>query len=100
MEGANQESPYWFERREMATYVPRASSTLLDVGCANGGFGRVLAEELRNDIQLFGIDPTPGDAAWTSYGHVYEGSFPADLPSDARFDCTVLNDVLEHMTDP
>ncbi len=52
---------YRFDRQEMAPFVPEATTSLLDVGCANGGFGATL-QARRPEIEVWGIDPDLGDA--------------------------------------
>lgn len=46
------------------------------------------------------IDPTTAADAAARLDEVIVGRYPDDLPVDARFDCIVFNDVLEHMADP
>lgn len=82
----------------MVGFVPRQAATVLDVGSANGGFGRELVGA-RPSVKVWGIDPTPGERP-DCYESIFAGSYPQDLPPHLRFDCVVLNDVLEHLADP
>ena len=90
---------YRASRREMLAYIPSRARTLLDVGSANGGFGGVISDE-RPEVCVWGIDPQAGESSRRGYQTIISGHFPDDMPAGARFDCVVMNDVLEHMVDP
>ena len=89
------------ERREMLPFIPARTQTILDVGCSHGRFGSVLASH-NAAWTLTGIEPDPVAAADAEphYSRVYRGYFPDDLPDGSTYDCIVMNDVLEHVTDP
>jgi SAM-dependent methyltransferase len=72
---------------------------LLEVGCAHGWF---LDAARRRGYAVSGIEPDRAIAAHAARrGHrVVHGLFPRALPSDARFDVIVFNDVFEHLDDP
>ena len=53
-------NPYQFDRFEMVRLVPDSTSSLLDVECANGGFGRAVSVESRGRVRISGIDPNTG----------------------------------------
>ena len=88
-------------RDEMVPFIPRGTSTVLDVGCSRGLFGATL-QQANPALRLFGIEPDPATAEQAAghYEQVTCGSFPGDLPADGTFDCIVFNDVLEHVVDP
>ena len=89
-----------WDRAEVLPFVPEGISSLLDIGCAFGGFGAAL-KTARPDLEVFGIEPEACSAeiAATLSDGVMTGWFPEAMPSD-KFDCIVFNDVLEHMSDP
>lgn len=90
------------ERREMLEFVPRDARTVLDVGCATGGFGRNL--KTTRSIEVWGIEMMPAAAAIarSNLDHVVEGTYDSVLPELPKryFDCLIFNDVLEHMENP
>ncbi len=83
----------------LADVVPR-EARVLDVGSANGGLLRALAD--LGFTELVGIDPSPACVATTRQipgVRAQEGSLfgiPAEL---GRFDLVVLSHVLEHVSD-
>lgn len=92
-------------RADVAPFVPAGCTSALDVGCGRGGFGRTLRTALGEEARIVGIDPVPTNVANASvnhgFDHVYEGSFPAQLPGGERdFDLITFIDVLEHLFDP
>lgn len=88
------------DRAEVEPFIPRESSTVLDVGCYRGAFG-ALVKQRRSSVQVTGIEPDAAAAeiAATRLDGVVNGSFPEGLAA-AQFDCVVFNDVLEHVDDP
>ena len=91
-------------RPEVVPFVPPDVRSILDVGCASGGFGHHFRAERPQISRLVGVEPLEAEAALArdaSYDEVHVGYFPEALPGDCEpFHCVVLNDVLEHMTDP
>jgi 2-polyprenyl-3-methyl-5-hydroxy-6-metoxy-1,4-benzoquinol methylase len=74
----------------------------LDVGCGRGGFAKALRAR-DPDIELWGLDCDPDASAEAAavFDHFILGEYPRCLDQFAcSFDCIVMNDVLEHMTDP
>jgi 2-polyprenyl-3-methyl-5-hydroxy-6-metoxy-1,4-benzoquinol methylase len=103
--GAPVQSSYAVHGRdEVVPFVPSDVSSVLDVGCASGGFGQQLRAARPQVARLVGVEPLESEARLAreaSYDQVYVGYFPEALPDDVpSFDCVVLNDVLEHMPDP
>lgn len=82
---------------ELAALV--APGRILDVGCGTGDF--LVAARARG-WDVAGVEVSPDAAAVTrrrdlavSVGTLHEAALP-----DAAFDCVVLLDVIEHLTDP
>jgi 2-polyprenyl-3-methyl-5-hydroxy-6-metoxy-1,4-benzoquinol methylase len=93
---------YRDEKARMVTYIPRSATSLLDVGCASGAFGRGLKAQ-RPELEVWGVEPVEPVAADARkvLDHVVVGTFPEVLPQLGRmFDVVVFNDVLEHVADP
>lgn len=88
-------------RPDVAALVPEAATSVLDVGCSEGGFGRGLLAS-RPDIKVWGIDPDPTIArpAAENLTHHVAGWFPIDLPLGQSWDCITFVDSLEHFSDP
>ena len=86
------------QRLEVAALVPPVRR-LLDVGCHEGHFGKVIADR---GVEVWGVEPDESRAnvAKSRLHGVVVGSYPSDVPRGEFFDCIVFNDVLEHMQDP
>jgi 2-polyprenyl-3-methyl-5-hydroxy-6-metoxy-1,4-benzoquinol methylase len=99
------QSAYAINRRdEVVPFVPTHVRSVLDVGCASGGFGDNLRLQRPQITRLAGVEPLEAEAELArrgAYDEVYVGYFPDALPAECRaFDCVMLNDVVEHMPDP
>jgi 2-polyprenyl-3-methyl-5-hydroxy-6-metoxy-1,4-benzoquinol methylase len=90
-------------REELIDFIPQATS-VLDVGCAAGGWGGTLRQHLGPNARLVGIEAVSSQAqlaASAGFDEVHCGYFPDDMPVDAgRFELITFNDVLEHTVDP
>src|SRR5690606_14615413 len=89
-------------RTEMLKYLPSGATKIIDVGCGNGAFGKVLKE--KGNIEVWGIELMPNEAAQAekSLDKVFSGPVEGNLeklPAD-YFDVAYFNDVLEHLADP
>ena len=94
-------------RPQMRAFVPAEARTLLEIGCGDGAFAAGLRAEREaqgHAMQIWGLELDPDSAARaaTHLDEVFAG--PAeqrlgDLPA-GRFDCVVMNDLLEHLAAP
>lgn len=91
-------------RDELIDFIPHQARSVLDVGCATGGWGRTLRQHLGPDARLVGIEVVPSQAQLATtagFDEVHCGYFPDDMPAAAgRFELITFNDVLEHTVDP
>ncbi len=91
------------ERREMFPFIPADITTLLDVGCSAGGFGKLIKDN-RPGCTVWGIEPGTEAAklAKTKLDCVINGTLESSERAlyGQKFDCIVFNDVLEHMVNP
>lgn len=94
---------YGHPRREMAGFVPHGAGVILDIGCGAGAFAAGLIESGRQ-LEIWGVEMCPEAATLASevMDEVLVGDLFSVLPDlpRGRFDCIVLNDVLEHVMHP
>lgn len=93
---------YQGTRNEMLRFIPEGVETVLEVGCAAGGFGRQLKQ--RGVREVWGVEVV--DSAAQQAREVLDKVLIGDiadlidqLPAN-YFDVVVFNDVLEHLVDP
>lgn len=88
------------ERTDLVRLIPQGVKTILDIGCARGGYGKLL-KRLRPDIRLTGIELNleMANQARAHYDEVM--TCPVE---EARFrdtfDLVNCGDILEHLKDP
>ncbi len=88
-------------REDLIQLLPKQISHLLDIGCAEGGLGKLLKKRFPS-IQVEGVEISPTLAAKAKkiYDRVYVGKFEeVNLPQNF-YDSVIVGDVLEHMFDP
>jgi 2-polyprenyl-3-methyl-5-hydroxy-6-metoxy-1,4-benzoquinol methylase len=94
------EQYYKLDRREMLQYLPGQINTLLDVGCSEGNFGKLVKDTYH--CEVWGIEPVygPFKVAEKKLDKVFNIFFSDDFKPEKRFDVITFNDVLEHIPDP
>ena len=89
-------------RYEMLKYLPLDSKTVIDIGCGDGSFEKVIKE--RTNAEVWGIEYMKEEAlkAEKLLDKVYAGPCEdhLDLLPEHYFDVVYFNDVLEHLVDP
>lgn len=90
------------DRPEMLKYLPQNPSMVLDIGCSDGSFGKMLKE--KTSAEVWGIEFMPAEAgkAGEVLDKIFIGpceKFIDDLPEN-HFDAIYFNDILEHLEDP
>ena len=88
-------------REDLASRVPQAARSVLDVGCSRGATAPAL--RARGVTTIVGIEPDAEDAAAAAW--VYDRVLACRLDEVAedfagRFDAILFGDVLEHLADP
>ncbi len=88
-------------REDLIELVPQSAQVVLDVGCAEGRFGKRLKEKYPRII-VDGVEPEPllAEKARKHYREVYEGHFEDVKLNKNSYDVINMGDVLEHMYDP
>lgn len=88
-------------RPEMMAFLPISIKCLLEIGCGQGNFSTAVANDRK--CETWGIEaaPEPAAAARRSLTKVLEGDFYDQITKlpPKKFDCVVMNDVLEHLPD-
>ena len=89
------------QREDLLGLIPEDTQTLLDVGCAEGGFGKLLRSRF-SGITLHGVEASSelAERAGVVYDRIFVGRFE-DLKLPKNFyDVVHMGDVLEHLYDP
>lgn len=89
-------------REEMLIYIPSCAKTILEVGCGDGNFGRMIKSRYHAEVWGIEICEPAIDRAGKKLDKVLMGNFEQDalpLPRE-YFDCVIFNDVLEHFINP
>jgi 2-polyprenyl-3-methyl-5-hydroxy-6-metoxy-1,4-benzoquinol methylase len=101
---------YEVNRRGFGTHqalieLVTTASLVLDVGCADGAFGSLLAEQRGATVVGVEVDAQTAESARSALPHVVAGDVSDPRTLDAvrahgPYDHVVLGDVLEHTTEP
>lgn len=91
-----------FGRREVLSFIPTNTKSILEIGCGEGEFAANLKAE--RSVHVTGIEPFEAAA------RIADSRLDRVLTMDVNqgllelqnqlFDCIVCNDVLEHLADP
>jgi GT2 family glycosyltransferase/glycosyltransferase involved in cell wall biosynthesis/ubiquinone/menaquinone biosynthesis C-methylase UbiE len=89
-------------RRNLVELVPQSARHVLDVGCGHGMTGGLLRSERGIEVVGLEIHPETADIARQHLSAVVVGDIEQmDLPFEkGYFDCMIMGDVLEHLTNP
>lgn len=100
--GAKPDTYYENDRPEMLRFVPSTAKRTLELGCGSGGFSAALKGEGPRECWGIELDNRAAQAASQRLDRVIAGEATAVMPElpDGYFDCIIMNDVLEHLTDP
>ncbi len=87
-------------RPEIAKLVPKNVRTILDIGCAQGSFLKLVKE--LTGAETWGIELLPEIAEKANADKIFTGKVEnlLDLIPEDYFDCITFNDVLEHLIEP
>lgn len=91
---------YHAPRADLVQLVPETVRTVLDVGCANGGYGKHL-KQARPEIRLTGVEQNPlmAEAAKPYYDDIITSAIE-NVPPASEYDLINCGDVLEHLVNP
>lgn len=94
-------SYFQHNRVEMLKFIPKDSKTILEIGCGNGAFGKIVKENI--ECTYWGVEPNIRfeNEANSNLDFFLNDIFNEDLNIPKKhFDVIVFNDVLEHMLYP
>lgn len=89
-------------RHEMLKYLPQNVKTVVEVGCGDGAFAKVVKEN--TGAEVWGVEYMKEEAA--KAGKVIDKAFAGPIEDNLHklpehyFEVAFFNDVLEHLTDP
>jgi 2-polyprenyl-3-methyl-5-hydroxy-6-metoxy-1,4-benzoquinol methylase len=91
---------YSGEREDLVSLVPPAVKKVLDVGCAQGGYGRRL-KATRPEVEVIGLELNPimAKTARAIYDEVI-GASVEEIRLSTKFDLINSGDILEHLSNP
>ncbi len=93
---------YNLSRTDVVSFVPLNITTILDIGCSQGAFLKLVKEQ--TGAETWGIELLPeiAEKAKDNADHILVGKIEEilNLIPDNYFDCITFNDVLEHLVEP
>ena len=91
---------YGGKREDLVNFVPESAKRILDIGCANGGFGELIQAK-RSDIHLTGVEMNQIMAKNASihYDRIHTMKIE-DVHFETTFDHINCGDIIEHLYDP
>lgn len=93
---------YNLTRPEIASFIPQNIKTILDIGCGQGAFLKLVKK--RTGAETWGIEVVfeVAEKAKDHVDKIVTGKVEdvLNLIPDAYFDCITFNDVLEHLLEP
>jgi 2-polyprenyl-3-methyl-5-hydroxy-6-metoxy-1,4-benzoquinol methylase len=89
-------------RPEVISFVPTNIRSILDVGCGEGTFLKLVKEKTGAETWGIEVINEVAEIAKTNIDRIFIGNVEEVLNSipDTYFDCITFNDVLEHLVDP
>ena len=93
---------YSLARPEVASWVPQKTRKILDVGCGEGFFLKLIKEKTGAETWGIEVEMEVADKAKDKVDNILIGKVEDVLnliPND-YFDCITFNDVLEHLLEP
>ena len=87
-------------REDLVALVPPKINRVLDIGCANGGYGRHL-KQVRPDIWIVGVELNPimAESARRCYDEIITSPIE-HVQIKEKFDLVNCGDILEHLENP
>ncbi len=93
---------YRGSRQEMLGFIPQGVRRLLEIGCGDAEFAKLVKTELAAEVWGIELNRKAAERAASKIDKVLVGDIEQDefdMPKE-YFDCIVFNDVLEHLRDP
>ena len=89
-------------RIEMLKFLPDKFSNVLEIGCGQGEFGKLVKKTFKTNYTGIEIDPEAALVAKKHLDYVLIGDAFEQLQilPDHSFDLLICNDVIEHLTTP
>jgi 2-polyprenyl-3-methyl-5-hydroxy-6-metoxy-1,4-benzoquinol methylase len=89
-------SYYGADRTELLHLIPQGISSMLDIGCATGNFGRAVKNKVGCKVVGIDLNPYEAEIARQYLDTVITGDF-LNVPMDEQFDCIACLDIIEHI---